>query len=85
MLDRTAAHSPVRCPHAGFTLDQHAFEAVFSSFDPDRSQACSVTEFMGLTVFLKCTAMVFSAFDPQKSGRVTFDYNQFVYASSSCR
>lgn len=82
---RTAAHSPARCPCAGFNLDRHAFEAVFTSYDPDNSQSCSITEFMGLTVFLKSTAMVFTAFDPHKSGKVALDYNQFVYAAASCR
>jgi hypothetical protein len=75
----------VPCAGAGFHLDQHAFEAAFSSFDPDRNNVSSVTEFMGLCVFMRGTAQIFGAFDPQRQGRITLDYNQFVYAASSCR
>jgi hypothetical protein len=73
-----------RC-HAGFQLDHHSFTAAFESFDPDRSNACSVIEFMGLSVFLLGTAKTFSAFDPQGMGTVTLDYNKFLYAASNCR
>ena len=70
---------------AGFALDQHSFEATFSAFDPDRSASLNIAEFMGLSVFIKCTANIFSAFDPQRTGSVTLDYNQFVYAVSNCK
>jgi hypothetical protein len=70
---------------AGFRLDEHAFESAFSSFDPDRSQACNMIEFWELCVFMKLTAAIFGAFDARRTGNVTLDYNQFVYAASSCR
>jgi hypothetical protein len=70
---------------AGFRMDQHAFEAAFSAFDPDNTHSLSVTEYMGMTVFFQGTVQMFGAFDPQHQGRVTLDYNQFVYAVSKCR
>ena len=76
----------VRCSAAaGFKLDQHAFEALFYAYDPDRSGTCSLIEYMGVCTFLKSTALIYSAFDPQRTGRITLDYNQFVYAVSSCK
>jgi hypothetical protein len=70
---------------AGFHLDQHAFEAAFSVFDPDKTHSLSVTEYMAMMVFFQGTVQTFGAFDPQRQGHVTLDYNQFVYAASKCR
>ena len=82
---RAAAKLSGAAAAAGFQLDQHAFESAFYAFDPDRNQTLNVTEFMGLSVFAQSTARIFGAFDPQRSGRITLDYNQFVYAVSNCR
>lgn len=71
--------------HAGFRLDQHAFEALFTAFDPDRSQGLSLTEYMGMTAFLQMSTQMFSAFDPQRQGRITLDFNQFIFSVSNCR
>lgn len=38
-----------------------------------------------MSVFCQSTARIFGAFDPQRSGRITLDYNQFVYGVSNCR
>ena len=78
------AHCSGRC-HAGFRLDQHAFEALFAAFDPDRSQGLSLTEYMGMTTYLQMATQMFSAFDPQRQGRITLDFNQWIYAASNCR
>lgn len=72
-------------PRAGFNLDEHAFTAAFSAFDPDRNGSIGAPEYMALTVFLKNTAAMFHAFDPQRSGRVGLDYNQFIYAAANCK
>jgi hypothetical protein len=82
---RTGAAAEQQSAAAGFHLDQHSFEAAFAAFDPDQTHSLSVTEYMGFTVFLQGTAQIFGAFDPQRQGRITLDYNQFVYAVSSCR
>ena len=70
---------------AGFRLDQHAFEALFTAFDPDKSQGLSLTEYMGMTCFLQMSTHMFSGFDPQRSGRIQLDFNQWVYACANCR
>lgn len=70
---------------AGFRLDSHSFQALFTAYDPDKSQNLGMAEFVAMTVFLRLTANMFGAFDPQRSGRITLDYNQFIYATSNCR
>jgi Ca2+-binding EF-hand superfamily protein len=70
---------------AGFHLDQHAFAASFGAFDPDRTGSMSTAEFVALAVFCRLTAAMYQAFDPQRMGRATLDYNQFVYAAANCK
>ncbi|CAD7701349.1 unnamed protein product [Ostreobium quekettii] len=71
--------------HAGFQLDQPAFTALVGAFDPDRNALLGVQEFIAMTLFLKSCSAIFTAFDPQRSGKVTLDFNQFVYAASNSR
>ena len=70
---------------AGFQLDKHAFEALFCAFDPDRSQGLSLTEYMGMATFLQMSTRTFTSFDPHRTGRITLDFNQWVYACANCR
>jgi hypothetical protein len=70
---------------AGFTLDAHAFEAMFVAFDPDKTQGLSMTEYMGLATFLQMATRIFTGFDPQRTGRITLDFNQWLYACANCR
>lgn len=42
-------------------------------------------EYIATCVFLRNTAAIFQAFDTMRSGRVSMDYNQFVYAASNCK
>lgn len=70
---------------AGFRLEQPAFECVFATFDPDSTNTLSLAEFMGLSVFLQSCSLTFQAFDAHRSGRVTLDFSQFVYAASNTR
>lgn len=72
-------------PVAGFNLDEHSFNAVFYAFDPDRSNSMKQPEYIATCVFLRNTAAIFQAFDTMRSGRVSMDYNQFVYAASNCK
>lgn len=68
---------------AGYRLDTPAFEALFTAYDPDRSSTCDIVELVAMTVFLQSATATFQAFDPQRQGRITLDYNQFVYAASN--
>lgn len=70
---------------AGFNLDEHAFNAVFYAYDPDRSNSLKSPEYIATCVFLRNTAATFQAFDTSRQGRVALDYNQFVYATSNCK
>lgn len=69
---------------AGFHLEMPAFEAMFSAYDPDRSETLSMPEYIGLTLFLSSATNAFQAFDTMQAGRVMFDYSQFIYAASNC-
>lgn len=70
---------------AGFHLDRPAFEQLFKTFDPDGNQQLSMAEFMAMTVFLQSCSLTFQAFDPQRIGKVTLDFSQFIYAASNTR
>jgi Ca2+-binding EF-hand superfamily protein len=70
---------------AGFHLDQHAFNALFMAYDPDRSNSLGIAEFIAMTIFLRQSATMFQAFDQQRSGRISLDFNQFIYAAAHCR
>lgn len=82
-LDKGEVHSALT--QAGFQLETPAFETVFGTFDPDSTGTLSLAEFMGLTLFLQSCSLTFSAFDAGRTGRVTLDFSQFVYAASNTR
>ncbi len=68
--------------HTGFTLDTPAVQGLMSKFDPDSSGTLTLDEFIRTCLMLQTAARVFGAFDPQRSGSVTFSFSQFV---SLCR
>jgi Ca2+-binding EF-hand superfamily protein len=68
--------------HAGYTLERQALQAVFQRFDPARSGALGLAEFLALTLFLRSATATFNAFDPQRTGVVRLSFNQFLYAAS---
>eukprot|EP00899_Mesostigma_viride_P019619 jgi/Mesvir1/27659/Mv07382-RA.1 len=68
--------------HSGFTLDQTAFYSVCKSFDPDLTGNLRLDAYIALSLFLSSASKTFSAFDPQRTGKVTLDFNQFLYAGS---
>lgn len=80
-LDKGEAQKAVA--HAGYRLDPPAFEALFRSFDPDRTNNLCLAEFMAMSVFLQGAGRTFHAFDAQRTGRITLDFSQFVYAASN--
>lgn len=43
---------------AGYQLDHPALQAVFQRFDPTRSSALGLAEFLALTLFLRRSAAV---------------------------
>mmetsp|Transcript_16617 Transcript_16617/g.49716 ORF Transcript_16617/g.49716 Transcript_16617/m.49716 type:complete len:200 (-) Transcript_16617:511-1110(-) len=69
---------------AGFKLEPPAFEAMFTAYDPDRSNTLSMPEYIGMTLFLSSATSAFQAFDVKQAGVITMDYSQFIYAASNC-
>nr|ACG48415.1 hypothetical protein [Zea mays] len=42
-------------------------------------------EFISLCIFVQSARNLFNSFDTSKQGRVTLDFNQFVYCTANCR
>uniref|UniRef100_A0A7S0X1H2 EF-hand domain-containing protein n=1 Tax=Chlamydomonas leiostraca TaxID=1034604 RepID=A0A7S0X1H2_9CHLO len=68
--------------HAGFNLDPPVVQAMMSRHDPDNNNQMSLDEFIRMCLFLQSCVRTFSAFDAQRTGRITLDFGQFVYAAS---
>ncbi|GBF91885.1 hypothetical protein Rsub_04990 [Raphidocelis subcapitata] len=70
--------------HAGYQLDRPALQAVFARFDPTRSGALGLAEFLALTLFLRSATATFNAFDPGRTGAIRVSFNQFLFAAAHC-
>ena len=70
---------------AGFHLEQPAFVEMVKAFDPERKGQVSYAPYIAMTLFLRCAANAFQAFDAGRTGRVNLDFSQFIYAASNCR
>lgn len=69
--------------HAGYNLDDRVLQTVFQRFDPSKSGHLQLTEFLALTLFLRSATATFNAYDPQRSGMVHLNFNQFLYAAAN--
>ncbi|XP_072960031.1 uncharacterized protein [Typha angustifolia] len=69
----------------GFSLDSPAFYTVCESFDKNRMGMVRLDEFISLCIFVQSARNLFNSFDTSKEGRVTLDFNQFVYCTANCR
>ncbi|XP_041999477.1 sorcin-like [Salvia splendens] len=69
----------------GFSLDSPAFYTVCESFDQTKSGKLKLDDFISLCIFVQSARNLFNSFDTSKQGRVTLDFNQFVYCTSNCR
>nr|XP_029116674.1 sorcin isoform X3 [Elaeis guineensis] len=63
----------------GFSLDSPAFYTVCESFDKNKMGMVRLDEFISLCIFVQSACNLFNSFDTPKQGRVTLDFNQFVY------
>ncbi|GIL47881.1 hypothetical protein Vafri_4511 [Volvox africanus] len=68
--------------HAGFQLDNPVLAAMMSRHDPDNSGTLTLDEYIRMCLFLQSCVRTFTAFDPQRSGQIRLDFNQWVYAAS---
>jgi Ca2+-binding EF-hand superfamily protein len=66
--------------HAGYNLDRPALQVVFQRFDPTRNGSLGLTEFLALTLFLRSATATFNAFDPNRTGFISLNFGQFLYA-----
>lgn len=70
---------------AGYKLDQPSFFTVCRSFDKGNLGDFRLDEFMSICIFLQSAQNLFTAFDSQRKGSVTLDFNQFIYCSANLR
>lgn len=66
-------------------LEPPAFQAVCDAFDPNRESVFDLTVFYSIIAFLKATISTFRCFDAHRTGQVTMNMNQFVYAAAFTR
>ncbi|XP_054787657.1 uncharacterized protein LOC129293621 isoform X3 [Prosopis cineraria] len=69
----------------GFMLDSPAFYTVCESFDQSKNGRFRLDDFISLCIFVQSARNLFNSFDTAKQGRVTLDFNQFVYCTGNCR
>lgn len=55
-------------------------DGVDQAFDPKLSGTLSLAEYVAMATALRNAGTTFAAFDPQRKGQITLDYNQWVYA-----
>ena len=69
-------------------MEQTAVATAMKAFDPDQSFSLSLDQYIAFSLFFFCARKAFDAFDRSDAtqvGRITIDFNQFVYAMSMTR
>ncbi|XP_078448406.1 uncharacterized protein LOC144716982 [Wolffia australiana] len=69
----------------GFSLDYPSLYTACESFDREKDGRFFLDSFMSLCVFLQSARNLFDSFDLSRRGKVTLDFNQFVYCAANCR
>ncbi|XP_031378162.1 sorcin-like [Punica granatum] len=69
----------------GFSLDSPSFYTVCESFDQKKNGRFRLDDFISLCIFIQSARNLFNSFDTAKQGRVSLDFNQFVYCTANCR
>ncbi|KXZ45192.1 hypothetical protein GPECTOR_57g482 [Gonium pectorale] len=77
-----AADLPTALARMGHQLEPQAMQAVLVRFDVSGRGGLALEDFLSACFFLMAARRVFYRFDPQQSGRATFDFNQFCYAAA---
>ena len=74
--------------HAWFGhVDDGAVKSACQAFDPDSTNGLSLDQYIAMTLFLLAAKRAFDAFAASSAtpGRITLDFNQFVYAAYKTR
>lgn len=72
--------------YGGFgDVDETAMKHACKAFDPDRSNDLGIDQYIGLALFLHAARRVFQSFDTDRDGKITLDFNQFIYATVKTR
>jgi Ca2+-binding EF-hand superfamily protein len=77
---RHASCHAVVAAAAGYRLDPPALRVLFNRFDPSGSGSLQLTEFLALTLFMRSATATFNAFDANRVGNITLNFNQFIYS-----
>ncbi|XP_024520413.1 sorcin [Selaginella moellendorffii] len=70
---------------AGYALDQPSFFMACQSFDHKRTGQFRLDDFISICIYLQSARNLFDAFDTTRQGRITLDFNQFVYCGGNLR
>jgi Ca2+-binding EF-hand superfamily protein len=70
---------------SGYALDQPAFYTLCESFDETKKGRFRLDDFISLCIFVQSARNLFTSYDTTGQGRVSLDFNQFVYCAASCR
>ena len=60
-----------------------AFNALFQSYDPDQNNMLGKPEYMAMMCFLRGATQTFQSFDFNRSGSVSLNWSQWVYAAAN--
>jgi len=72
--------------YCGFgDVDETAIKHACKAFDPDRTNDLGCDQYIGLVLFLTAARRTFNSFDSNRTGKITVDFNQFIYAASKTR
>lgn len=67
---------------AGFTMDPPVLQVMMKKYDLSNKGVLKLDEYIRMCLFLQSCVRTFGAFDSTKTGKITLDFNQFVYAAS---
>ncbi|EPY30029.1 programmed cell death 6 protein-like protein [Angomonas deanei] len=68
---------------SGYQFEEDTFQALMRKFDRQRRGSLGFDDYVELSIFLSKTRNVFSFYDRQRTGQVTFNFNTYVAGALS--
>ncbi|CAD2221025.1 programmed cell death 6 protein-like protein [Angomonas deanei] len=68
---------------SGYQFEEDTFQALMRKFDRQRRGSLGFDDYVELSIFISKTRNVFSFYDRQRTGQVTFNFNAFVTGAVS--